>query len=493
MSILIEPTEPSEGQNNSTLTSDPNGPEQFWAGLRLACPVWKTKDLGTAGGGTAYTVGEAYVTGYLVPKLNGVAQDPTRISETDIDLGTFAFDVAPDSGWSVTVDYGVYCNKDLELQIPPLQGKGLPGKSNSGLVGRGSGPGARAIVTGVSAGAPRFAWTENIFASSPTWTSSATGLPASVSISRYAVVDPFAPSTTALIVLNQNAGNGDELWKNTAYRTGGTWTKVLDHGTIAHAGAATNFQIQDVAYTIAQPDLLYVYYGGTGIGCGVDHSHNNGTGWSATVLLSAVQNLGGNIMVGQHIPTKLYVYNPINSNPDTVYFSTDGAHSFSTILVTGFNGNNGAMPYATNTTDAELFVLAAGSGTGAIRRSIDSATSFASYASSLTIAETAWFFSPSNDGLAWMHDYTNALVYRSLDRALTWTSFATPGSAASYGKGSMALLRDIMFFLVTNSTTVPVQTSPDLSTWTNRTGNLITGVFTGASPQVTSIVPDWTT
>ena len=476
MSILIEPTEPSEGQNNSTLTSDPNGPEQFWAGLRLPCPVWKTKDLGTTGGGTVFTVGEEYVTGYLVPKLNGVAQDPTRFSETDKTMGTFTFDVAPDSEWGITADYGIYCDEDLGLHIPTKQGSGLP-KKTTGTIGQGNGNGIRVLVAGISGGAPRFGWTENILVSSPAWTANNTGLPGTASTVNLLRLDPFAPSTTAFLRVDGS------IYKNTAYRTGGSWSVIFTPAAGTFSGFA------DVQLSIAQPNFIAILHAHSVNGLTVDHSHDGGT----TFPTSAVATVGGSLrrlLVGQW-NTNL-VACTVTSVPNDFSLSSDHGHSFTGSVEFPNDKFNLFMPYEGNSNQQEIF--AASHTTGAIWRSTNGGASFSLYSSPSGFNFLS--FSSADSNIVWgvgTDQQASSTTRRiSYDKALTFTATTTTDFTIWDG----ALLRNSIWYFAGDQLLASgkyVQTSTDFTNLTNRTGDLLTSVFTGGTVTVYSIVPDWTT
>lgn len=482
MSIVIERARAAgAGANTSdTNTEAPEGPGHFWAGLRIQCPVWKTKDLGTTTGGSLFTVGEEYVTGYLVPKLNGVAQDPTRFSETDKTLGTFTFDVAPDSGWGATVDYGVYCDEDLALQIPTKQGSGLP-KKVPGTVGQGNGQGIRAAVAGTSGGAPRFAWTENILATSPTWTANTTGLPGTATVVNNLRVDPFNPGTTAYL----NVDN--ILYKNTAYRTAGSWTSVFDP-----PGAGV---IGSVQLSIASPGLVVVLHGDpTGAGGDdlvVSHSHDSASTFTSIYVsdaaISTYPDRLRRVLVGQWDAS--FFAASWSSIPFDFGKSTDTGHVWSNSVEFPADTFHLMLPYPGNSNQQEIFAYRSAD----IYRSTNQGGSFALYSSPAFTVTTVLQLdvSSNNINVIWGFDHTQNRMYKSVDKALTFTTL-TPATSVY----DAALLRDVRWFLAGEQVTANgkyVQTSEDLVTFTNRTGDLITGVFTGATPLVRAIVVDWTT
>lgn len=511
MSILIDPTSGGLGSagQQSTLTESPEGPDAIWSGLRFQCPVWKTKDLGTTGGGTVYTVGEAYVTGYIVPKLCGVAQGPTRFTETDTSLGTFTFDVAPDSGWPIHVDYGVYCDEGLGLHIPSLQGKGLPAKATlTGGIGRGSGGGSRAYVAGRRAdtGAPIFVWTENIYAASPTWTANITGLPAAIGTqaignATYFRLDPWAPSTTGYMCVpntGESSSNTIEVYKNTAMRTGGTWTKIFDYTThnTATGESATGIEEIDLALSIVQPNFLVMVAEQRGGTSNLDtyllHSHDGGTTWSG-VFMANIFGAGCAVLAGHHDATIVYGSNsPVGGGAYGIWRSTDHGHTVS--LREQIDLRDGlVLPYNANASDAILFTVASALGLNSPARSTDGADTWTVIAdgTNYTWTRMAIHSADFTDvAIALGGQFGNTSTGLSNDGGNNWTQTANPTSALGTG---LAMLRPGIYFYVSTGTNTKIFTSSDWITFTDRTGNFATAVgstIANAVPQ--DIVPDWT-
>ena len=481
MSVLIQPTpgmRVGAGDRNSTTTTDPNGPNNFWAGLRFGCPVWKTKDLGTTTGGTVYTVGEAYATGYIVPYLCGVAQGPTRFTETDVDIGTFTFDVAPDSGWPIHVDYAVYCDDDFQLHIPTLQGFGLPKVTNSGKVGSGTGPGARVLVAGISAGAPRFAWTDNIYVATPSFTANTTGLPGTATTIPFLKLDPFNPSTIAFLVVD------NILYKNTAYRTGGSWSSVLTFGGT----------VEDVQLSIAAPGFIAVLgrVGGNEV---LQHSHDAGATWTSASI--AIDNSSQNMVVGQW-DNSLVLFVVWDAGVDMVRSTNHGASLASSN--TGLVNQDYvlAMPYVGNSNQQEVFAVGFSTQANTVYRSADGGVTWAAYSTPTVVASIPR--SSTVDGTPQISSVDSnlcvvlggALVYKSTDKLVTFSSAAPSGAGLQLTHS--AWLRADKFFLAGQVSSAPVVWTADdpLGPYTVRTGNLVTGIFTGATPVIWRIVPDWT-
>lgn len=454
-----------------------------WMGLRLQCPLWKTKDLGTTTGSSVYTVSESYVSGYIVPKLNGISQDTSRFTETDVDAGTFTFDVAPDSGWSITVDYGVYCDEELTYLTPPQQGTGLPASGGSGDVGFGSGQGARVIVGGSSGGNVRFAWTEDVYEASPTWTANITGFPA-VNASAVVRLDPFNSGTTAFAAVN------NVIYKNTAYRTGGSWSSIY---TLPGTGT-----FQDLQLTIAQPDLVYLLYVDSTIGdLWVDHSHDGGTTWFGAAALTGTNGSGdGSLLVGQHNASIVYVQSP--GGATEFKKSSDGAHTFTNGADPGSEPWNMMQSYSGNASDLILY----SEHSGDILQSTDGGGTWTSLGdpglgqvASKRLDHSG--ISPSNADIFWKVNATTPSLGTNLSSGATYTGYALPGPTVPTPSVG-AMLRDAVWFIgaaASGASVALVYTSVagSFGTWTNRTGDLQSAIFTGVNPVITSIIPDWST
>jgi hypothetical protein len=336
--------------------------------------------------------------------------------------------------------------------------------------------GKRVVVAGISGSAPKFAYTENIFAVSPVWVGNNTGLSGSTEIS-FIRLDPFDPSNKAIAVI------GDSIWRNTNYRGGGSWSNIYTPA----AGAV----IRDVSFTIASQGRLYVYHDNATGGTFASHTHDYTNGASPTftnTTISGAQPIGGNMRVGQWNPDLVFIPNPNASTPDSLWRSTDGGHAFSQILLPGSTGALVSLPYEGNANEQEIFYHQQPAST--VWRSTDQGTTFSSYstviATNISTPKGMFKFSASDSQLAFGHEEGTAF-YKSTNKLSTVSTSVYGGTI-----NDSALFQDDTFYVCADPGTASlrVATSPDATTWTGRVGNLITDIFTGAGPSVKSLTVD---
>lgn len=359
-----------------------------------------------------------------------------------------------------------------------------------------SGSGRRVVVGGQSgASAPRIGYTDNIFASSPTWTPTTAGLPATGFVTQVRL-DPFDPSNKAVAIVGTSGTTvGKAVYRNLAYRTTGTWALIYQPDATATNSSTVVRQVQ---FSIAENGRLYVYhnFGSVVGGTYVAHTHNFATASPTfqSITLNAAQPIGGNMVVGQHNPDMAYVLNPVNSNPDSVYRTTDGGHTFTQTLHGTSGGLDGqyaglAMPYQGNTSDRTIYLA----GNGDIRRSTDESSNFTSYSKPTGIAGVLQFSAVDNK-LAWTQS-TGNIFWTSTNSA---SNFASNDLSAYIGVGDLfdaALFENLIFYVVSNASgstgnNVVMTSSNGGSSWTGRNGNLTTAVFIGASPSIRTITVD---
>ena len=440
------------------------------AKLTIPCPmVHMQKSVGRGDAvTTGFLLGDNYEAGYLDIFVNGLKQRvTTHWTEGSADVGNFSFVQAPATNDYIDAIYAKQCDCGL---VPCAS----VGNTTSVTPGLGTGPGKRVIIAGRTTSTPRFGWTENIFAATPAWTSNTTGLPASSSIVKCLRLDPFNPTSSALMVL-EHATQGAEVYRNTAYRTGGSWTKIFSYTDVASPSA---FFINDIQYSIASPGRIYIFWGASGVGFGTScsHTHNNGTSWT-NINIHSTQPVSdnGNMVVGQHNADKLWISNPDGSNPDSLFRSSDGGHTWVQELhpVTNSAGVVLAVPYEGNSSDANVYWGLS----GGLYKSTDSGDNFSSY-STATFSANNLFFCNSQSSLMWTFLEGSDTIYKSNDTGATFTAYTAPTNV-----DAASLLRNVLWYIANAGASPTVRTSPSFATgtFTNRSGDVATTVWGSAA------------
>lgn len=339
-----------------------------------------------------------------------------------------------------------------------------------------AGLGLRVVVAGISGGAPRFGYTDDYRAGN--WIANNNGLPGSASSVRNLRLDPFRPSTGAYLMVDSI------LYRNTAYRSGGSWAAVFDPPGASVFG--------DIQLSIASDGFVALMYALTGTDdMQVAHAHDGATFSTDIFVADFDVNQMRPILVGQWNADFLAV--SLKSVAYDFSKSGDAGHTWSPSVEFPSDDFVLLMPYEGNSTQQEIFALRANGAT--IYRSTNQGGSFALYSSpALTVGalkEPRLFFSSANSNLVWGFDYQGGVRrYKSTNKALSFTEAAFSDFVLHDG----SLLRDVRWYVGGQDVSASgkfVQTSEDYSTFTNRTGNLLTSVFTGASPIVGEIEVDF--
>lgn len=143
--------------------------------------------------------------------------------------------------------------------------------------------GRRVYVVGAG---PTFAWTENVFDASPTWTANNTGLGAHGSTDSRLFLDPDSPDSRGYIYVP----GVPALYRNDAMREAGSWASVMDatiFAALVEAIKAGSLSLGEPAFgTGGRVVIVYKYINlaETGVGAGALVSNDNGDTWTAVGL-----------------------------------------------------------------------------------------------------------------------------------------------------------------------------------------------------------------
>lgn len=489
MSIIIQTI---GGANNtpypdetSTNTDSPSGPEHFWAGLRLACPtVHLEKTVGVADGtSTLFSIGDVYEEGYLDVFLNGVKQRiTTHYTETSPETGTFTFVSTPPANYQISAIYAKLCDSDLTFG----SSTGLPARKPSAFPGLGPWQRVYTAGGGGTQGA-KFAYTDNVYDTSPTWTAVNTGLPTTSGTRAVGsasetglAVDPFNPSTTAMLACYTDTANSIvEIFRNTAIRTGGSWSSVFSVTTLntLTGDVNTTMDLFEIYSTIAASGVYYATVLGDVSGNRIIHTHDNGANWTVSATFGS--EIPG-IAVGQR--NALLVYVSVDDvgtgNQDARTNLADhhvwaDSHAFATPSTTRWI----SIPLLP--LDTEVYTL----NDSLTQVSTNSADTFATH-NSTPVLTNRLRFSPTAPDTAWILSTTG--LRRSSDRYLTSAAITLP-SVGSWRDGS---LMGTDALCLVRSTTPFVYTTPDWANFTDRSGNISSTYQAAQGPR--QVAHDWT-
>ncbi|MHB1131650.1 MAG: WD40/YVTN/BNR-like repeat-containing protein [Chloroflexota bacterium] len=215
--------------------------------------------------------------------------------------------------------------------VDPLFGRQL----GMGQLGRRLINGRRVAALGTGGTAAlRFIWTENCQAIAPVWQENSTGLPDA----NYCTVN-LAPDKGGEVAYIRN---GNSLYRNSAYRTGGVWQEVLNKA-IAEAAIGQTYDYglalgQQIGVSAAAPGYVVVACYCTHTTSLWDwvvlHSHDYGATWTATIVrvgtgAASYRTVHG-AAVGLTNGQRVYgLFGDGASGSAAVYGSADGGHTWS--------------------------------------------------------------------------------------------------------------------------------------------------------------------
>lgn len=340
-------------------------------------------------------------------------------------------------------------------------------------VGYGSAPitppvvGVVLFALGKTGSVPKFAFCEDYGAASPTWIENSTGLPATGTIHEL-VLDPFHARDAAIVRIDEN------LYRNTAIRTGGSWEKVLDEAIVAAARGKsasgwniTGFESRGVVTSIASEGFISVAGGCVNDNFLLLHSHDLGDTWHC--LDVGFGGAGACQVVGQYDANRLfYGLGPGNllNFRLKLYRSDDGGHSLTLVNDTGLGYGPSIpwslwQPYEGNYYQTEVYLCANNRAGATGRKSFNAGASWDTLATSHRLQ-----FSSDNSDV--VYDWVGRNTYRSTDRGTTWTEHI---NATTHNIGNMWVVSDDLQFAAIAGGEMVVY-SKDLATWESCKGNL---------------------
>lgn len=470
-------------------------PSQSIQRIQVSCPTPQSRKEFTGDGVTAvFDVGEPYLSGYLWVWLNGLMCDVTDVvQEVTPTLGTFQFTTAPKTSDYIQVIYAQACGQGVTLVPQPIVRSPL---------GKGTGQGKRVYVAGQAGTASKFGWTEDITAATPTWTANNAGLPAPGGNQWRLLLDPYAPGSRGYMFYGADGATSlSSLWRNTAMRTGGTWTEVL---TLAGVRTATgdagiaNFIILSADMTIAQIGMFYVVIG-TGGGAGGNqpyllHTHDYGATWTALALPAGNYNdgpqQGNRAIAGQHDALRAWVFVD-GTGYSVTRVTADGGHNFTTPTQNADGPMRVQYRLATDN-DSVLFDNASTN----FKKSTDYGETWATVSISPS-GRTPFRVADVGTQLIVMDDRTSVdsnAIRISVDGGATWTTRdpAVKAMAGGGPDGKLALLRNASLVVVGQDPYVAISTN--MATFSSKGGNVASILNDGANlPTLHNVQIDWTT
>lgn len=342
--------------------------------------------------------------------------------------------------------------------------------------------GRRVVIAGVADLVPKVAYTDNIHTASPNWVASTAGLPVGATHVSKLRLDPFDPSNTAYLQID------GQLYKNTNYRGGGSWTTMRDFTT----GGAGTSSIRDVQLTIATSGLIYVLQQESS-GFKIWHSHDAAVTWHGELAIDGNNAAAGEASGPGHIMAisqhtghdKVYVAlghtGPLGEHHGMR--STDGGHTLAGrfFATGGDHWDQAFMPYAGNSSDEIVYAREVGTPFSVLKSTDAGANGTTTPVSGIGVDRT--FISANNNRLWWSITYNSQQIWKSTDSGGNWTQSTAPLLIRD-----AVLLRDERWYIAGST---GIFTSTNLATYATRTGNAITGVFAATTPTIMALQVDF--
>lgn len=354
-------------------------------------------------------------------------------------------------------------------------------------------------------GRARFAYTLDINSTSPTWLENSVGLPPCD-----AVIHLFGDGATEYMILDdalsdpedENSNQEWQVWRNIDPLGTGVWEKIL--GAEADLPGLTGDPNTTPSSLLLRAPAArvggYVYFTVEGFDNTRDYliySRDEGNTWNSTILPPQSPSTNSNyytMIVSLNNPDLLYISGAqISIDGSNVLLSIDGGLSFSlqAHLTPFFDAPFIGMHHTDNPNDSIVFLTSASVNSGpTARRSTDFGVTWSAWAST----QHRPMFSRTNSQYMWNINGFARTWYRSFDQGLSYSPSSLIGMGGAgfvnnYGildgylyKTDLAIVVGVKArlssppFAVVGGT---VYTSPDQITFTDRSGNIDSLLFSG--------------